>query len=217
MKLCTVDGCHKPLRARGYCAAHWALWRKYGKPEKLARIVYELCTADDCPNPPRSRTARYCEMHYYRLRRNGKLEVDHPQRESRGECTVDGCGLDDCGPHGLCPKHRARQVRHGDPLAYRPNPLPSGPDNKSWTGEQATNKAVHQRLRKLRGSARHYACVDCGGPAAHWSYDHKASDERYCPEHGPYTTNLDHYEPRCVSCHKRYDLNKIKGSERRYG
>jgi len=91
-----------------------------------------------------------------------------------------------------------------------------GDNNPNWTGNDATNTAVHQRIRKERGHARNYSCVDCGGQAAHWSYDHSAKDERYDELKGPYTVNQDHYDPRCVSCHKKFDLNRIKGREQRY-
>lgn len=32
MKTCTIDGCEKPSRARGWCGKHWQRWRKYGDP-----------------------------------------------------------------------------------------------------------------------------------------------------------------------------------------
>jgi hypothetical protein len=67
--------------------------------------------------------------------------------------------------------------------------------------------AIHQRLRKIRGLATNYACVDCGKPAQHWSYDHACPDERRDFKLGlPFSIDLDHYQPRCVPCHKRLDL-----------
>lgn len=32
MKQCTVEECNKPVKARGYCGAHWYKWDKYGDP-----------------------------------------------------------------------------------------------------------------------------------------------------------------------------------------
>jgi len=32
MSACTIPGCPKPLRARGWCAMHWSRWRRHGDP-----------------------------------------------------------------------------------------------------------------------------------------------------------------------------------------
>lgn len=29
-RICSVEDCKKPVKARGWCTAHWARWRKYG-------------------------------------------------------------------------------------------------------------------------------------------------------------------------------------------
>lgn len=34
MKVCSIENCDKPLLARGWCSAHYNLWRKHGKPER---------------------------------------------------------------------------------------------------------------------------------------------------------------------------------------
>lgn len=35
--LCSVGGCGKPVRARGWCSGHWGKWRKYGDPLHTVR------------------------------------------------------------------------------------------------------------------------------------------------------------------------------------
>jgi len=35
MKHCSVDTCDKTILARGWCSAHYSLWRKHGKPERV--------------------------------------------------------------------------------------------------------------------------------------------------------------------------------------
>ena len=32
MKTCSIGGCEKPRKARGWCDAHWARWRAHGDP-----------------------------------------------------------------------------------------------------------------------------------------------------------------------------------------
>lgn len=36
-RLCSIPGCGKPLRARGWCDPHWKRWRKYGDPDTMMR------------------------------------------------------------------------------------------------------------------------------------------------------------------------------------
>lgn len=169
------------------------------------------CTVDGCAKRARSKGSAHCEMHYYRLRRTGSLSVRRPKRESRGVCVIDGCGMTDAGPHGLCDKHWIRWKRHGDPgVVLKPLPV-VGERNGNWTGEEATYEAAHQRLRKARGRAASHSCVDCGGPAQQWSYTRDDPNER-TDESGdhagmPFSLNvIDHYAPRCISCHKKFDL-----------
>ena len=126
-------------------------------------------------------------------------------------CAVDDCDLIEDGHSGLCKKHDTRRRRHGDPLiVVKPHEraLPSGPDHPRWTGDDATYLGAHQRVRYQRGRAKDHACVDCGGPAAHWSYDRACPNEKQS-ELGPYSTDIAHYVPRCVRCHKRFDLAAI--------
>jgi hypothetical protein len=55
---------------------------------------------------------------------------------------------------------------------------------------------VHSARRKLYGSASAHKCVDCGGPANHWSEKHGAD---------PYSLEREDIEPRCYGDHIRYD------------
>lgn len=57
---------------------------------------------------------------------------------------------------------------------------------------------VHQELRKTRGSATNYTCVDCPNQAQDWSYNQGGGGL-------PFSTNLDDYEPRCRKCHSKLD------------
>jgi 5-methylcytosine-specific restriction endonuclease McrA len=37
MKTCTINGCGKPAKARGFCGAHWARWKRNGNPNVTHR------------------------------------------------------------------------------------------------------------------------------------------------------------------------------------
>lgn len=35
---CSISGCERPTRGRGWCLLHWQRWRKHGDPEKRVRL-----------------------------------------------------------------------------------------------------------------------------------------------------------------------------------
>ncbi|NJC10605.1 hypothetical protein F4558_000431 [Micromonospora profundi] len=71
-----------------------------------------------------------------------------------------------------------------------------------------TYDGAHNRVKGQRGSASQYNCR-CGNQAEHWSYSHADHDQARMPEGReagkPYSTNPDHYTPRCRGCHARFD------------
>ncbi len=71
--------------------------------------------------------------------------------------------------------------------------MASGVDTRN--GDSTSWGARHMRLRRLRGKAAAHDCVDCGYGAAHWSQIHGTDGMDL----------LAHYEPRCRSCHMKYD------------
>jgi hypothetical protein len=74
-------------------------------------------------------------------------------------------------------------------------PLHIGKLHPNWTGDEATNTAIHQRLRVERGPAKNFDCERCGKQAYDWSQLHG-------------TNGLDLYQnfrALCRSCHNVYD------------
>ena len=52
----------------------------------------------------------------------------------------------------------------------------------------------HKRITKARGPASGYPCADCGRPAQDWSTVNPSSGDV-----------RDRFQPRCRTCHRRYD------------
>lgn len=74
--------------------------------------------------------------------------------------------------------------------------------------EGPTYERIHRRLRRERGPARAYRCVNCGDHAEQWSYDGLDPDEQTECIRGKalaFSVDLGHYRPRCVGCHLKYD------------
>jgi len=71
---------------------------------------------------------------------------------------------------------------------------------------QAANPSYdvwHHRVRKARGPASGYVCVDCGQPARDWSTVNPSSDDIRV-----------RFQPRCRRCHRYYDGAVGEGNRR---
>ncbi len=47
-KKCSVEGCKRPYRAKGYCNVHYGKWRRgeFGKHQR-----YKICSKEGCRKP----------------------------------------------------------------------------------------------------------------------------------------------------------------------
>jgi hypothetical protein len=72
MKQCSVDGCGKKTKGRGYCSMHLKRLHTHGQLELPTKKIY-ICVADGCQRKAHGRI--YCGMHRDRLNRNGTLET----------------------------------------------------------------------------------------------------------------------------------------------
>ncbi|ANN16228.1 hypothetical protein SD37_11630 [Amycolatopsis orientalis] len=148
------------------------------------------CSVDGCAQ--KHRCKGYCAVHYERVRKTGSV-ADPPSPK-------DGCSIDGCKrPHrarGWCALHYYRWKRLGD---------------ANWQPTQRTDitySAAHLRVIAARGRADAHACLDCGSPAAEWSYTHRDPNELYAPDGRPYSLDIQQYEPRCRNCHRNLDAAK---------
>lgn len=79
-----------------------------------------------------------------------------------------------------------------------------------------TYGGAHSRISRERGLASEHPCVDCGGSAEQWAYDHTDQDELTWTMTGgrmkgktvAYSADPAHYSPRCHSCHVRFDQGR---------
>lgn len=107
------------------------------------------------------------------------------------------CSVVDCDrrheAHGYCDRHYRRWRKFGNPLIARA-PL----------RDDVGYYAMHYRVYAAKGRADEHSCV-CGARAGEWSYDRADPDEMFSKEGYPYSTNIDHYEPKCIACHRAID------------
>lgn len=126
-------------------------------------------------------------------------------------CAVDGCERSGKITRGWCSKHYHRWLVHGNPLTVLPRGATAGlpgTENLHWVGDNVSYKGQHHRVKAAKGKASDHPCVDCGDPAAHWSYSHGCPDERTDLQRNsllPFCHHLECFEPRCHFCHTAYD------------
>lgn len=82
MTTCSIEGCSRQARSRGWCNAHYSKWQSYGNPTGGLRSnsAARLCEAPGCS---RKHVARgYCGNHYGQLVTRpeaSRRESMHPQ------------------------------------------------------------------------------------------------------------------------------------------
>lgn len=180
------------------------------------------------PGPFRTRTCEVCGVQWQTrkpgartcspLCRAALREAEHPSKGAPARTYPKGV------IEGICGMYRAGMTHTEIGAAIRPGAvkvqlvlaryLPqedkrprakrhqAGSSNHMWKADDCGYQAAHLRL----GRAADHRCVDCGEQARNWSYVHGCPDERRDDNHpSPYCTHPDHYEPRCVTCHRAYD------------
>ncbi|GAA3947974.1 hypothetical protein [Microbacterium soli] len=174
-----------------------------------------ICTIDGCEKPVKRKAL--CYGHYMKQWRYGDpLHVPFkPKHDLLGERfgalvvaeyipakRSEGGSLWLC----RCDCGRVTRVRTGD--LRRGSAQSCGGAHHRYQDVIGIGGA-HDRVKRMHGSASQHRCVDCGGLAAHWSYDHRDENERIDDKRGPYSLDPAHYEARCVPCHKRFDLDYL--------
>lgn len=85
-RICSIQGCEKPARRRGWCDLHYARWLRNGDPN-VASLPNRprrpgACSIDGCERE--YFTNGYCSMHYTRWRRHG--DPHKKTKAAPGEC-----------------------------------------------------------------------------------------------------------------------------------
>lgn len=166
-----------------------------------------------CRECDRRSKLKYRQRNRERLRSYTKSYVDSVTQR----CSVEKCeNRAKSNSYGaMCIKHAWRLKNWGstDDRARPPPNYAKQDRNPRWTGDDCSYSAVHQRVHKIFGKAAEHQCVDCGGLAAEWSYNHGCPQERTewaTRSDGrshlfPYSPYIEMYSPRCKACHTEFD------------
>ena len=105
MNTCKVDGCKRRHKAQGYCATHYAQFRRGAPVTKKIKTrnhtQYECCSEEGCTEPVKAKGV--CATHYQRLLRHG-----HTMYRDRKKL-AKFCSVPNCDNHlyanGICHSH----------------------------------------------------------------------------------------------------------------
>jgi len=119
-KSCSIQGCTKPPKARGWCQTHYMQWYREGHPTQGNRVRRTgpgtVCEADGCQ--AEARTLNLCGKHYQRMNKWGKKDPKFVWHDSRFKepryCKMDGCDKRVIA-RDMCALHYQRWAKHGDP------------------------------------------------------------------------------------------------------
>ena len=131
-RTCSIDGCDRPVAARGWCKTHHNRWRRTGDPGAAVPIVTHRknapgsqCAVEGCDKAPDTRG--WCHTHYSRWKRAGDVGADVPVTPHLPEHASDAtCAIECCerpvkgGSRGWCHAHFERWRKHGDVKANVP-------------------------------------------------------------------------------------------------
>lgn len=160
-RICSVEGCDRPRRARGWCYLHWERWKRRGDPgcaEPLRMRNPEVCIEADCDAKPVARG--WCKDHYQRWSRHGdpNKQVYRPRGSPVPICSVDGCDRAVTGGSAsLCKRHYERQRKTGDvgPPGLKIAPKGSG----NWYMQQGYLRRSEYADGKLIRTIQQHAYV----------------------------------------------------------
>lgn len=80
-KACSKEGCKRAYRAKGYCKAHYKMWR-HGK---LAKPRYKRCHDYGCTKPMGLGRHGFCEEHYTNYYVKGMEQTHAPVAPAKPE------------------------------------------------------------------------------------------------------------------------------------
>lgn len=75
-RVCSVEGCERETKARGYCRMHYLRFWRSGTVQESPVVPQRLCEVNGCEKKHKS--LGYCSMHYGRLLRG--TEIERPVR-----------------------------------------------------------------------------------------------------------------------------------------
>lgn len=170
-RVCTIDGCERPMACAEMCNAHYARLVRHGDPLRggpIKEYRRKGCSVEGC-DEQRFRH-RLCVEHFETASASGTLPRLRGKPVAGRVCEVGECSRP-VKALNYCSLHHSRYVKHGGPLAFAP-PRPRlkpwsdlkvaslrSAARAEWFGADVRTVALRDIRRLLRSD-----CV-CGEPS----------------------------------------------------
>jgi len=109
--ICTIDGCGRGHKSRGYCASHYQQYKRgltdLGALKTRQRVKPDCCVEVDCESPVKANGL--CAAHYQRFLRHGHTRYRDRKRPAK-QCSMNRCE-NIFYANGLCHQHYSRVRR----------------------------------------------------------------------------------------------------------
>lgn len=106
--ICTIDGCGRKHKSRGYCASHYQQYKRgltnLGALKTRQRIKPDCCVEVDCESSVKANGL--CAAHYQRFLRHGHTRYRDRKRPAQ-QCSMPNCG-NILYANSLCHAHYAK-------------------------------------------------------------------------------------------------------------
>ena len=136
-RTCSVDGCNRKHKSKGFCEPHYQRWTNTGDPQAdlpigTRRAPRRECVISGCDRPVLSRD--WCSAHYQRWKTYGDPlggGTFRKPRRKRAICSVPECDRE-TRTDGFCNRHYQRMRINGTTDLLKPACSLEGCDTRPW-------------------------------------------------------------------------------------
>lgn len=134
VRVCSVEGCERPINSRTMCLMHDRRVKKFGSTDLPPKPPKKTCTGPNCDRF--AKTRGMCGTHYNQWRVHGRTSVIEPRMKPSGPCTFEGCERPQYAK-GLCEGHTKQKYKTGVLKPIQPARRRAG-DARYWIGGYIT-------------------------------------------------------------------------------
>lgn len=172
-EICTIEGCGRPHKSRGYCQTHYMQYKRGApvvseiKPRTPRDLMPDECVEAGCSDPVKAKGL--CKTHYQRLLRRGHTRY-HDRKKPAKECSTDGC-TKILYSNGVCHSHyvhRRKLAGYGLTVAGYDQMADLQGNTCAICGRPETMPSVSGEAKRLAvdhchqsGKVRGLLCSDC--------------------------------------------------------